>query len=90
MKILKPLDVLTTMDKTVEQMKADFKKIEATFAVNCILRKIQFQQTKMLPEVNKRFAQMGNVFGFCSYGEQLQNEQINQTLVLLSIGELKK
>lgn len=89
MKILKPLDVLSIMDLTVEKIHNDFKQIEATFAINCILRKLQFQQTKLIPEVNKRFNKMGNTFGFCSYGEQLQNEQINQTLILLSIGDLK-
>lgn len=88
MKILKPLDVLSTMDLTVKKIHNDFKRVEATFAVNCILRKMQFQRTKLMPEVNKRFANMGNTFGFCSYGEQLQSEQINQTLILLSIGDL--
>lgn len=88
MRVLQPLDILQTMDNTVAQLTRDFKQIEGVFAINCILRKIQFQQTNMLQEVNKRFSQMGNVFGFCSYGEQLQNEQINQTLVLLAIGTL--
>jgi hypothetical protein len=89
MKILQPLDVLETMDLTVQQVHQDFKKVTGSFAINCILRKIQFQQTKLLPDVNKRFERLGNAFGFCSYGEQLQNEQINQTLVLLTIGERK-
>ena len=89
MKVLRPLDVVTTMDQTVAQLKRDFTSIEGVLAVNCILRKIQFKETRMLPEVNKRFKQMPNVFGFCSYGEQLQNEQINQTLVLLAMGQMK-
>lgn len=88
MKVLQPLDVLKTMDDTIRMIKNDFKTVEATFAINCILRKIQFQQTNMLKEVNQRFGQMSNAFGFCSYGEQINNEQINQTLVLLSIGKL--
>lgn len=71
MRILKPLDVLSTMDATVERIHDDFKYVEATFAVNCILRKMQFQQTNLIPDVNKRFTKMGNTFGFCSYGEQL-------------------
>lgn len=88
MKVLQPLDILETMDYTVAQLKQDFQQIDGVFAINCILRKMQFQQTNLLPAVNERFRQMGNVFGFCSYGEQLQNEQINQTLVLLAIGTL--
>lgn len=87
MKVLKPMDVLQTMDHTVATLQHDFERIDGVFAINCILRKLQFQQTNMLPAVNERFRQMGNVFGFCSYGEQLQNEQINQTLVLLAIGK---
>lgn len=88
MKILNPLDVLQTMDKTVQMMNSDFKSIEATLTINCILRKIQFQQTNLIQQVNQRFEKMPNAFGFCSYGEQLSNEQINQTLILLTIGKL--
>lgn len=88
MKVLKPLDVLKTMDNTVQSMNNDFQTIEATFAINCILRKIQFQNTNLIKDVNLRFGKMPNAFGFCSYGEQIYNEQINQTLVLLTIGKL--
>ncbi|MBS7345420.1 MAG: FIST C-terminal domain-containing protein [Caryophanon sp.] len=87
MKVLKPMDVLQTMDQTVAKVKQDFQQLDGVFAINCILRKIQFQQTNLLAKVNERFQQLHNVFGFCSYGEQLQNEQINQTLILLAIGK---
>lgn len=88
LKILKPVDVLSTIEQTVSTVRNDFKMVEGTFAVNCILRKIQFKQAQLLPKVNERLSHIPNLFGFCSYGEQLQNEQINQTLVLLVFGKL--
>lgn len=88
LKILKPVEVLSTIENTVATVQKEFKQVEGAFAVNCILRKIQFKETKLLPSVNERLKNIPNLFGFCSYGEQLQNEQINQTLVLLVFGQL--
>ena len=89
LKVLQPIDVLSTMDATVQQLEQDFSQIKGTLAINCILRKIQFKETNLIAKVNERFRRMPNAFGFCSYGEQIQNEQINQTLVLLVIGKRK-
>lgn len=86
LQLLQPCDVLQTIDATVELVKQDFTHIDGVLAINCILRKIQFQQTNRLQAVNERLSRLPNLFGFCSYGEQLHNEQINQTLILLAMG----
>ena len=85
--ILEPMDPVETLEHTLQQFTSQFSEIEGVLACNCILRKLQFQNQQLFPELNRQLSQLPNLVGFCSYGEQLNKSLINQTLVLLGFGE---
>lgn len=88
--ILQPKSPLETIEESVSSIQQEMHAIHGVFAVNCILRKLQFQNQKIVPEFNRQLSRLPNLFGFCSYGEQLHKNQLNQTLVLLCFGKRKE
>lgn len=87
--ILEPKNPVVTLKKTVEAFKGEFERLDGAIGINCILRKMQFKDQRIIPELNKELEKIPNLGGFCSYGEQLNNTQLNQTLILLGIGKRK-
>lgn len=84
--ILEPIDPITTLNKSVLALKNEFRQLDGVLAINCILRKLQFEQEHLISALNKEFETLPSLAGFCSYGEQINNTQLNQTLVLLGFG----
>ncbi len=54
---------------------------------DCILRRLEFEQTGQLQQVGKLLVQ-NKVIGFSTYGEQFNALHMNQTFTGLAIGEL--
>lgn len=87
LEILKPQDPVVVMNESIQKIKENVKNIKGIIAINCILRSLQFEQTKIGNQVFSPLAALAPLVGFSSYGEQLNNNHLNQTLVLLALGE---
>jgi len=87
--LLEPKPSIEALKNTLSSVKKEFKEIEGVLAINCILRKLQFEQQNVVNSLNQELKGLPNLCGFSSYGEQLNKNQLNQTLVLLSFGQRK-
>jgi len=85
--VMQNIDPVERLKQTLEQIKHDFKKVEGTLFFNCILRKIQFEQTGLIKTMGDLMNESPNACGFVSYGEQENRAQINQTLLTLVFGK---
>lgn len=85
--LMEPEDPVKIIQETVKAVRNKIPNIKATFAVNCILRIIQFKTQNKTKILGEEMSKLGNIIGFSSYGEQLCKMHLNQTLVLLVIGE---
>lgn len=85
--ILSPEDVIEKAQDTVKAIKEKIPNVKATIAVNCILRTLQFKDQNKCGAVSAELAKLGQFIGFSSYGEQLCKMHLNQTLVVLALGE---
>ncbi len=88
--MLAPKDPVATIRQTLDTFRGRFARLDGVLAINCILRKLQFQNEKLFPALNGHLEKLPNLGGFCSYGEQLNRTHLNQTLVLLGFGTLRQ
>lgn len=86
-KILKPIDAVAEAKNTVEEIKRNIPNCKGILLSNCILRYLQFKKENICSEIASQYAQCGAVCGFNTYGEQLNNLQVSQTLTLIALGE---
>lgn len=87
--LLEPKDPVETLKESLHRFESKFQRIEGVLAINCILRKLQFENQRLIPTLNQQFKNLPSLCGFSSYGEQLDKMQLNQTLVLLGFGQKK-
>lgn len=87
LEILEPVDPIQMAHKSVQDISSHMSSIKLLLAINCILRRLQFEQQNISKEVFGQFASLAPVAGFSSYGEQLNNTHLNQTLLVLALGE---
>lgn len=87
LEILEPVDPIQMAHKSVQDISSHMGSIKLLLAINCILRRLQFEQQNISKEVFRQFASLAPVAGFSSYGEQLNNTHLNQTLLILALGE---
>lgn len=80
--ILEPKDYKQEIINTTNEILKRGTPI-VTLTVNCILRRILFEQENSVKYINQYLSKI-NAFGFTSYGEQLNDLHINQTMVTLS------
>ena len=81
--LLEPDDYRSVIKRTLEQVKLDCKKPSLTLMVNCLARSILFEGEGYLNEFATEVgAALGNFVGFAGYGEQLNEQHFNQTMVL--------
>lgn len=84
------LQVESAVDKlqeSIHKLEEEMVQIEGVLAMNCILRKLQFELEGSIPLLNTHLSKVPNLSGFSSYGEQLGKQQLNQTLVMLAFGK---
>ncbi len=81
LQVLKAEDPIQILRETIKSV--EFKP-SFVFSVNCILRSLYFQQSKLWSEFDREMlAFCDNTSGFVSYGEQYYRKHSNQTMVLL-------
>lgn len=85
--ILHPVDVIEKARNTVQAVQERIPKVKAVIAVNCILRTLQFKEQNQCGAISSEFGKLEHFIGFSSYGEQMGKMHLNQTLVLLALGE---
>lgn len=87
LEILEPLDPVEMASNTVQELKANISNIKGILAINCVSRKLQFQEERIEKKVLEPLLMTAPTVGFSSYGEQINSNHLNQTLILLALGE---
>ncbi|MDF2614133.1 MAG: hypothetical protein K0S71_1919 [Clostridia bacterium] len=83
MVLLEPDDYKSVIHKTIEQVKKEVPKPSLAIMINCLARSILFEKDGYLNEFAKEMGTaLGNYIGFAGYGEQLNQQHFNQTMVL--------
>lgn len=87
--LLEPQNPVEILKNSIYTFKSQFQHIEGVLAINCVLRKLQFENQHLISTLNQEISKLPNLCGFSSYGEQLWRTQLNQTMILLGIGQKK-
>lgn len=83
MVLLEPDDYKAVINETIKKVKQDIPHPSLAIMINCLARSILFEGDGYLDEfaINMGSA-LGNYIGFAGYGEQLNQQHFNQTMVL--------
>jgi hypothetical protein len=83
MVLLEPDNYEAVIKETLQKIKADIPKPSLTILINCLARSILFENEGYLNEFALKMGQsLGNYIGFAGYGEQLNQQHFNQTMVV--------
>ncbi len=83
MVLLEPDDYREVLRRTREQVMKEVPKPSLTIMVHCLARSILFEKDGYLDVFAKEMgSSLGNYVGFAGYGEQLNQQHFNQTMVL--------
>jgi hypothetical protein len=83
MVLLEPDDYREVLRRTREQVKRDIPNPSLTIMIHCLARSILFEKDGYLNDFAKEMGNtLGNYIGFAGYGEQLNQQHFNQTMVL--------
>lgn len=81
--LLEPDDYKNVIHNTLQQVKKDCGKPCFTLMVNCLARSMLFEGDGYLNDFAHQVGNsLGNYVGFAGYGEQLNEQHFNQTMVL--------
>ncbi|MCR3760907.1 FIST C-terminal domain-containing protein [Clostridium felsineum] len=81
--ILKPKDPMKVLTNTINKAKKEIPKISGSIVVNCIFRTLLFKNTNFTNKFTNKLQDLGEFAGITTYGEQLNNKHLNQTMVLI-------
>lgn len=88
LEILKSNNVAETVENTCRAIKEDIKDVKFVFFINCILRTLDLKNMKHCNLVAKTYEKHFPAFcGYSSYGEQYNQLCLNQTVVMIAMGE---
>ena len=87
LEILEPNNPLEVIQETKRVIKENVSDIKGMLVFNCILRRLQFDKENIGKEIIGALCELGPATGFSSYGEQLDHTHLNQTMVVLTLGE---
>lgn len=79
------VDVMNTLRESFAEAGRAVSEPSLIIGCDCILRRIEFEQTELAPSVGAFMAGQ-KVFGFSTYGEQFNGQHINQTFTGVAIG----
>lgn len=83
MVLLEPDDYKNVINETIDKVKKDVPNPSLAIMINCLARSILFEKDGYIDEFAKKMSNaLGNYIGFAGYGEQLNQEHFNQTMVL--------
>lgn len=78
-------DFKTYFGTTLEQIRREMKKTSFSFVVTCASQAVFFKQQRWFETFRDEIGKsLGLFIGFCPYGEQLNNNHMNQTTVIVS------
>lgn len=81
--LLEPDSYQTVIKKTLNKVKQECSKPSLTLMVNCLARSILFEGDGFLNDFALEVGEtVGNFIGFAGYGEQLNEQHFNQTMIL--------
>ncbi|ALS96837.1 FIST N-terminal domain-containing protein [Lacimicrobium alkaliphilum] len=79
------VDLLNNLTTSLQQACADIGKPQVLLAFDCVLRKLELEQTGDKPQASELIKQYRTI-GFNSYGEQYSGVHVNQTFTGMAIG----
>jgi len=83
MVLLEPDNYKAVINETIEKVKKDIPNPSLSIMINCLARSILFEQDGYLDAFAKNMSNaLGDYIGFAGYGEQLNQQHFNQTMVL--------
>jgi len=83
MVLLEPDDYKNVINETIDKVKKDVPNPSLAIMINCLARSMLFEKDGYLNEFAKTMSSaLGDYIGFAGYGEQLNDQHFNQTMVL--------
>jgi hypothetical protein len=83
MVLLEPDDYKKVINKTIDEVKKDIPNPSFSIMINCLARSMLFEKDGYLNEFAREMSDgLGHYIGFAGYGEQLNQQHFNQTMVL--------
>ncbi|WP_294372877.1 FIST signal transduction protein [uncultured Clostridium sp.] len=80
-------NIIECTKNTADLIKNSMKKPELIIGFNCILRYLKMQEEKVQKEVYSILNDVAPYCGFTTLGEQIDKNQVNQTLTYIVVGE---
>ncbi len=77
--------LVKTLNAKVDSLLADLGPIQCTLGCDCILRRLEIQETGRTEEVEEALQRI-NFLGFSTFGEQFGSIHVNQTLTGIALG----
>lgn len=81
--LLKPKDPLRVLEDTMALIHKEIPKVAGSIVVNCIFRTLLFNDKKVTDGFINKLSKLSPFAGITSYGEQLNNKHLNQTMVII-------
>jgi Uncharacterized conserved protein len=83
MVLLEPDGYKDVIKDTIEKVKKEVSKPSLSIMINCLARSMLFEKDGYLNDFAKDMSSaLGDYIGFAGYGEQLNQQHFNQTMVL--------
>jgi hypothetical protein len=79
------VDIARNLEQALGDLKIDFGSRDIILGFDCILRRLEAEQTQKTLEVSA-ILQRNKVIGFSTYGEQFKSMHVNQTFTGVAIG----
>lgn len=81
--LLEPDDYKRVLNETISRIKNEIPSPSLSIMINCLARSMFFESTGYIDEFAKNIGNaLGDYIGFSGYGEQLNCEHFNQTMVI--------
>jgi len=72
-------NIIESLSNKLTKLEKKFNKPELVLACDCFLRRLEIEQKNLIQE-NKLLQEQYRIFGFNTYGEQINGMHLNQTL----------
>lgn len=86
LRIAKCGDLISNLHHTLDRLSAEMGGIDLILACDCLLRRLEIERKTLYPAMNQ-LVQQYHIFGFNTYGEQLNALHINQTFTGVAIAK---
>ncbi|PRR83670.1 FIST signal transduction protein [Clostridium luticellarii] len=80
--LLEREDYKKVLNSTISKILSDFEHISCSLVINCMARTAIFEKENFAGDFSRKLGELGNYIGYSSYGEQMNDQHFNQTMVL--------